>query len=108
MSNSKFALPKYGDKAKVGKHFVQCVFYHDGNEVTMVAEDHQNVNRLFLNFLHPNDRPADLTQVLKVLASKVGVFPAGVYVLDNDEASLFAAEQKKRRKQQKQQHMGGA
>ena len=91
MSNSKFALPKYGDKAKVGKHFVQCVFYHDGNEVTMVAEGHQNVNRLFLNFLHPNDRPADLTQVLKVLASKVGVFPAGVYVLDNDEAKEHLA-----------------
>ena len=91
MSNSKFALPKYGEKAKVGKHVVECVFYHDGNDVTMVAEGHKNVNRLFLQFLHPNDRPADLTQVLKVLASKVGVFPAGVYIMDNHETKEHLA-----------------
>jgi len=91
MSNSKFALPEFGKKVMVGKRTVECVFFHDDKDVTLVADGHSDVHRMFLQFLYPNDRPVDLTQVVKVLGSRVAVFPTAVYIMDNDEAKEHLA-----------------
>ncbi|MBJ7328166.1 MAG: hypothetical protein JHC52_12575, partial [Chthoniobacterales bacterium] len=92
MSNSKFEFPKFNQTTQVGGiggRKITCILSHDGKNVTEVTETHRNVYKMLLTFLHPNARPREptnLDEVLKTLAERMGVFPNGVYVMDNDEA----------------------